>query len=868
MRFLDVNSGYARPCLRGRDTIARALVAIVLAAAGALAAPAGPARVPVLGQIDLPHNYYFRELYLPQLTSGPSSVTWTPDGAALIYSMQGFLWRQALDGRVAQQLTDADGTDYQPDCSPDGRTVVFVRYDGRAMELMLLDLTTGAVRPLTAGGAVNVEPRWSPDGQRLAYVSTAGTGHFLLHVADVRERRIISTRALLPDRRSAVARYYYSPFDHTINPAWTRDGTELLFLSNREVAHGTGDLVRMAVGGATAPQLVQHEETSWHARPDVSPDGTRFVYSSYLGRQWQQLWLLPVSGGYPFPLTYGDYDNTAPRWSPDGRRIAFVSNRSGNTGLWSIDVLSGEEQLLQIDDRRYLRPRTQLRLQVRDEAGRLIPSRISITDTHQRTYAPDDALIHADDAIVRQRQPVETRYFHGTGESVISVPFDRLAITVSRGPSSEISRLDVDPRAPGWTETQVVTSRRLTWPDGSGPWWSGDLHVHMNYGGAYRNTPERLAAQAAAEDLDLVYNLVVNKEQRIPDVASFRSDADPASTERVLILHGQEFHTSYWGHLALLNLAKHLLLPDFAGYPFTAAASPYPHNALVAELARGQRAVVGYVHPFDQDVDPGKPDRLTNELPVDAALGMVDYYEAVGFSDHKASNAVWYRLLDCGLKLPAGAGTDAMANYASLRGPVGLNRVYVPAVGRLSRESFLAQLTSGRGMATNGALVHLTAGDAKPGDTLQLQPGPHSLAYRATLRANFPVDHLELIWNGAVVAAIETSAGGRAADVSGSISVTESGWLLLRAWNDGPDPAVPDVYPFSTTSPVYVEMGGRPRRSRPAANYFLQWLDRLRAATEQEPRYRSEGERNAVLKDVERARAFYTQCGEEADRAQ
>ena len=47
-------------------------------------------------------------------------------------------------------------------------------------------------------------------------------------------------------------------------------------------------------------------------------------------------------------------------------------------------------------------------------------------------------------------------------------------------------------------------------------------------------------------------------------------------------------------------------------------------------------------------VDPTKEAPLTNELPVDAALGKIDYYEAVGFSDHKATNAVWYRLLDCG----------------------------------------------------------------------------------------------------------------------------------------------------------------------------------------------------------------------------
>ena len=51
--------------------------------------PAAAQRRPVLPQIDEPHPYYYRELYLPQLTSGPSSLTWGPDSTELIYSMPG-----------------------------------------------------------------------------------------------------------------------------------------------------------------------------------------------------------------------------------------------------------------------------------------------------------------------------------------------------------------------------------------------------------------------------------------------------------------------------------------------------------------------------------------------------------------------------------------------------------------------------------------------------------------------------------------------------------------------------------------------------------------------------------------------------------
>jgi TolB protein len=84
----------------------------------------------------------------------------------------------------------------------------------------------------------------------------------------------------------------------------------------------------------------------------------------------------------------------------------------------------------------------------------------------------------------------------------------------------------------------------------------------------------------------------------------------------------------------------------------------------------------------------------------------------------------------------------------------------------------------------------------------------------------------------------------------------------LRAWNDGPHPDVLDIYPWATTSPVYVRIGSEGRRSREAAAYFLRWIDRIRAATEKNPQYRSASERDAVLHDLERARRFYAQIAD------
>src|ERR1700719_3883773 len=176
-------------------------------------------RLPVLQQIDLPHPYYYREMYLPQLTGGPSSLAWSADSRELIYSMAGSLWRQAIGSGVAQQLTAA-AYDYQPDWSPDGRWVIYSSYRHEAMELWVLELATGAAKPLLANGAVNVEPRFSPDGKRIAFVSTLYNKRFHIFTADFDGGTLRGIERLTGEHKSQLPRYYYSPYDHEINPVW------------------------------------------------------------------------------------------------------------------------------------------------------------------------------------------------------------------------------------------------------------------------------------------------------------------------------------------------------------------------------------------------------------------------------------------------------------------------------------------------------------------------------------------------------------------------------------------------------------------------------------------------------------------------
>jgi TolB protein len=815
-------------------------------------------REPVLKQIDLPHPYYFREMYLPQLTTGPSSVAWSPDSRSLVYSMAGSLWKQKLDSTVAEQLTAGPGYDYEPDCSPDGRWVVYSSYAKDAIELWAINLETRQSRQLTSGGAVNLEPRFSPDGKRIAFVSTSYQKHFHIFVAQFANGELNDLKRLTGETRSELPRYYYSEFDHEISPAWSPDGTELVFVSNRGHIYGTGGFWRMKAEPGAVAREIHYEETAWKARPDFSPDGKRIVYASYLGQQWHQLWVMPSGGGDPFPLAYGDFDNVNPRWSPDGTKIAFVSNRDGNTSLWTEEIPGGAQSQVIPRERHCLRPMGRLSLRILDSSGQPTSARVFLTGADGRAYAPDDAWMHADDNFVRSERAFEAHYFHTTGSAEVTVPVGHVDIEVVKGFEYRVEKKTAEVGA-DQAISLTIQLRPLGLPQQvDSRWVSGDVHVHMNYGGAYRNTPKHLVAQAGAEGLSVVEDLIVNKEQRIPDIAYFNTQPDPASTTSTVLLHAQEFHTSYWGHLGLLNLTQHFLIPGYAAYPNTAAASLFPTNAAVADMAHEQHALVGYVHPYDAFPDPAKDATLTHELPVDVALGKVDYIEVLGFSDHKSTAAVWYRLLNCGFRLPAAAGTDAMANFASLRGPVGLNRVYANvAQGPLDVEPWLNSLKHGRTFTTNGPLLGFTLGGRTLGDELQLPAGDTKIKFTGWLRSIVPVDHLEIICNGRVVRDLKLTTDRESADIEDTIPIAQSGWCLLRAWSDKAEHPVLDAYPYATTSPIYVTVTGSVAKPAEDAAYFIAWIDRMIEDASANRNWNTQAERKSVLELLEQARVVY-----------
>jgi hypothetical protein len=215
------------------------------------------------------------------------------------------------------------------------------------------------------------------------------------------------------------------------------------------------------------------------------------------------------------------------------------------------------------------------------------------------------------------------------------------------------------------------------------------------------------------------------------------------------------------------------------------------------------------------------------------ALDKADYIEVVGFADHRSTAEVWYRLLNCGFRLPTAAGTDAMENYASLRGPLGTNRVYVSVPkGPLAIAPWLDGIKKGRTFATNGPLLGFTIEGKAAGEDAKLPAATKEVRFSASLRSIVPLDHLQIICNGRLAKDLTLSADRKSADVEDTLPA-QTGWCVLRAWNEKATYPVLDLYPYATTSPVYVSVEGlKPPSANEEAAYFMAWIDRMVSAAQ------------------------------------
>ena len=160
-------------------------------------------------------------------------------------------------------------------------------------------------------------------------------------------------------------------------------------------------------------------------------------------------------------------------------------------------------------------------------------------------------------------------------------------------------------------------------------------------------------------------------------------------------------------------------------------------------------------------------------------------------------------------------------------------------------------------MATNGPILNFTLAGQQAGGDLLLPAGEHELVFDGFMHSSVPIDHLEVVLNGQVVQRIELDHSRQSATFTGSIKLNESGWVLLRAWNDDASPDIFDRFPYATTNPVFVEIDKQPLRSSVDADYFIGWIERVHEQLANNPNFNDDSEKQAVLSSIVAARKVF-----------
>ena len=299
----------------------------------------------------------------------------SPDGSQVAFTYSGGphpgIYIALIGGEKPLQLTQSDADDY-PTWSPDGRQIAFERFrdSDDQKSLYVIPALGGSERHVYTtsypkwGGCNKMD--WSPDGKSLIFSESVDDGAkarlSLLSLADLTARPLTSPHnqqfdcepAFSPDGATVAFARHMGPFPSDLfvmqvaggqplrlttgnsgeEPAWTQDGSEIVFASP---AKGFWSLWRMSASGGM-PQRIAGPGDAYE--PSISRRGNQLAFQ--VSKQWDTVWRLELKDerhtlAPPVRLLSGRGFIRRPRYSPDGKKIAFESDRMGYSDIWMCD---------------------------------------------------------------------------------------------------------------------------------------------------------------------------------------------------------------------------------------------------------------------------------------------------------------------------------------------------------------------------------------------------------------------------------------------------------------------------------------------------------------------------------------------------
>jgi dipeptidyl aminopeptidase/acylaminoacyl peptidase len=288
-------------------------------------------------------------------TRAPGQFVLSPDGTQAVFTYTGRYFGHPLfpdfgnDSNLflvstktsaRRQLTSGPGAKTYPAFSPDGR---FIAYEAEN-DIWSVDVTSGKAARLTTHVAADRSAAWSPDGREIVFASSRWNRPALYIMSAKGERE--GLRRITPEGFSGAV------------PVWTRDGQWVLFTATRGDSFYSREIYRVKSSGGT-PERLTPDDGARNNLPSVSPDGQQVAYisdrSGYLN-----IWLMRPDGTEQRHLTDVEQDQDYPendylqtmglRWSPDGKRLLYFSDRLGNLELRTVDVATDHSTAIESGD--------------------------------------------------------------------------------------------------------------------------------------------------------------------------------------------------------------------------------------------------------------------------------------------------------------------------------------------------------------------------------------------------------------------------------------------------------------------------------------------------------------------------------------
>jgi Tol biopolymer transport system component len=297
------------------------------------------------------HSAHDLTLALEAVSSGASRPSWLPvvrrrpllgAGALLVLAAIAGLWiawpREPPPSPLrVRPITSTPGIETDPALSPDGHQVAFVRRGEKTLDLYVQLIDGGEPLLLSRGKGDIYLPTWSPDGTRIAFLrdeegedGQVDRGVFVIPALGGAERRV----AACSTRGGALA--------------WSPDGQRLA-VNGKESPEEPEALFLLSLESGERQRLTRPPSSlAGDSLPSFSPDGGTVAFVR--GEPWENdIYLAPIGGGEERRLTVGNRNTEGLAWTPDGRAIVFSSWRVGGAGpfcLWRIPVSGGDPEPL------------------------------------------------------------------------------------------------------------------------------------------------------------------------------------------------------------------------------------------------------------------------------------------------------------------------------------------------------------------------------------------------------------------------------------------------------------------------------------------------------------------------------------------